>query len=111
MSTTPGPSSLPASPGQRAAAVVRRSSSRVLPLLISIAREIQERRSALVDLEFDSFCLGQHDAHAREVAAEIATHRRELRRVFEEVERLGWSVTDGEPPRFRFRGRRKARSG
>jgi hypothetical protein len=88
-----------------------RTSSRILPLLVSIAREIQERRAALVDLEFDSFCLGRQDARARDLDAEIATHRRELRRVFAEVGRLGWSVVEGEPPRFRFRGRDRPLTG
>ena len=62
-----------------------------------------ERRAALLDLEFSLFFHKDDDPlRTRLLLAEIATHRRELRHVREEVHRLGATLVDVEPPVFRF---------
>ena len=77
--------------------------AKLLPLLASISREITERRAALLDLEFALFFYQDDDPlRARTLLAEIATHRRELRHVREEVRRLGATLVDLDPPVFRF---------
>src|SRR5262245_53038699 len=81
------------------------AAKRLAPLLTSIAGEMEERRAALVQLES---ALSELDVdrssneRARELVAEIAGHRRELRHVLEEVHGLGCSVLGTDPPTFRI---------
>lgn len=67
------------------------SAERMTPLLRSITKELRERRLATEIAEHELAMAkraGDTD-HAARLEAELSTHRRELRQVTKEVERLG----------------------
>ena len=74
----------------------------LLPLLASIGREIEERSSALVELE-SKLAKGLEDSH--NLVAEAAEHRRGIRLARAELDRLGCSVLGTTPMTFRIPGR------
>jgi len=82
---------------------------KLLPLLASIGREIQERTQSLADLEAaierasERPGLDPHRMHA--LVAEAAAHRMGIRLARAELERLGCSVVGTEPLTFRIPGR------
>jgi hypothetical protein len=75
------------------------------PLLESIAREIAERRARLSRLEERVEALRAspfYSAGLRELEAEVASHRRELRHCHDELERLGCSLVGTTPLTIRI---------
>ena len=93
---------------QAHASYERSDANRLLPLLRSIGREIEERTVALEALERR---IGRHPEFPREnpergaLVAEAATHRRELRRARSELQRFGCSVLGLAPLTIRIPGR------
>lgn len=77
----------------------------LLPLLRSITREIEERSAALTELEENLEALSGNPDETREVVAQIATHRRQLRLAQRELERLGCSIVGTTPLTVRIPGR------
>lgn len=71
---------------------------RILPLLRSYAREIRERTSEIDILRVQ---LGHPSdprvLTMRALEASLATHRREIRRLKQELARLGWRVGSMSP--------------
>ena len=86
----------------------RKRAKKLLPLLRSIAREMQERTRALNLLERRMEMLAEDPYPDRNevnnLVAEIATHRRELRQVEKELRELGCSVVGTEPLTIRIPG-------
>ena len=78
-------------------------------LLGSIAREIEERSRALEVLEARIDALSKLDLYdpetLRNLEAEAAVHRRQLRLTRTELSRLGCSLVGVDPPTFRIPGR------
>ena len=79
----------------------------LLPLLASIAREIEERTACLESIEsaLASSPFAEPGDGPPNLVAEAATHRRELRMARQELERLGCSVVGTTPLTFRIPGR------
>jgi hypothetical protein len=81
----------------------------MLPLLGAITGEIMERTGALEMLDIEVEALRSMTPHneesLRHVAAEAATHRRELRHAKRELEQLGCSVVGTEPLTLRIPGK------
>jgi hypothetical protein len=79
---------------------------RFLPLLRSIAAEIQDRSAALARIEKALFEITGSPRHReereRQLVAEGSAHRRELRLARREVERLGCTVVGTEPLTLRI---------
>lgn len=74
--------------------------NRLLPLLQSIARELYERRAVLIRLEQDLKATepSQHtDDDLLGLLSEIATHRREIRRICREFEALNCTLVGEDP--------------
>ncbi|MAB79572.1 MAG: hypothetical protein CMJ89_09500 [Planctomycetes bacterium] len=89
-----------------------RGANRLLPLLNSIGREIQERTEALDQLEDQIGCLSSSNrttertgALLAQASAEAATQRRAIRQVREELQRFGCSVLGTDPLTIRIPGR------
>ena len=81
--------------------------NRLLPLLRSIGKEIEERTESLERLEA-SIALqpaGSQTTEARALVAEAASQRRELRHAREELQRFGCSVLGTAPLTIRIPGR------
>ena len=76
---------------------------RILPLLESIAREIQERSEALGAIE-RGLRRRPPEQERHQLVAAAATHKRELRHVEKELDRLGCSLASRSPLTFRIRG-------
>jgi hypothetical protein len=78
-------------------------------LLGSIAREIEERSRALEVLEARIEALASLELYdpetLRNLEAEAAVHRRQLRLTRAEPSRLGCSLVGVDPPTFRIPGR------
>jgi len=72
------------------------TTAQLVPLLRSIAGEIQDRNQRVADLEARSAQLtGEPDGARDELAlvqSELALHARELRRAEKELSRLGWRL-------------------
>lgn len=83
---------------------------RLVPILRSIMLEIAERTAAIEMLEARLETLsapqfaktGAHER--REIQAELATHRRELRLANQELPRIGCARDDDHPARILIRG-------
>jgi hypothetical protein len=86
----------------------RGRATRLLPLLNSITREIEERSAALAELEARMSpsegmpFLAEDELH--NLVAEAAMHRRELRHAKEELLALGCSIVGTEPITIRIPG-------
>ncbi len=80
----------------------REDAERMMPLLRSIGREIKERSRAIRELEARRAAAG--DAFAGSLDAQLSSHRLALRRVNKELERLGLSVDESNPPRILIPG-------
>jgi len=75
------------------------------PLLASIGRELAERNARQAELEARLVELGTSpgfEAERRELQSESAIHRRELRHLRAELERLGCSVVGTSPLTIRI---------
>ena len=81
----------------------------LLPLLASIGRELEERTTALEEIETRIDSLSEKASTQRVdiqiLVAEAAAHRRGVRLAREELERLGCSVVGTTPLTFRIPGR------
>lgn len=80
----------------------------LLPLLTSISAEIEERQTAIGRLteRIEALSVAPH-AHQDEILrlqAEVATHKRELRYVGNELESLGCEVDENGPLTIRIPG-------
>lgn len=80
----------------------------ILPLLVSIGREIKNRMRAIDDIEEK---LGKfnpsstaHDEEKSALVAESAVHKRELRTALKELERLGCKLDADHPLRILIPG-------
>jgi len=89
----------------------RGRATRLLPLLNSITREIEERSAALAELEARMSPSAPSDGlpfltedELRNLVAEAALHRRELRHAKEELLALGCSIVGTEPITIRIPG-------
>ena len=85
-----------------------RGANRLLPLLSSIAQEIEERTEALERLEQELENLERQNRRSHEervLIAEAASQRRELRHAREELQRFGCSVLGTAPLTIRIPGR------
>ncbi len=85
-----------------------RGANRLLPLLRSIGKEIEERTEALARLEGRIERLHPENRvtpEARAIIAEAASQRRELRYAREELQRFGCSVLGTAPLTIRIPGR------
>jgi hypothetical protein len=90
--------------GNKAALFATQGARRALaisPLLVSIGREIRERSDALAVLLVERQ-RERRDPRARALLdAECASHRRELRHTYKELERLGCQLVCSRPHAFR----------
>jgi hypothetical protein len=80
------------------------NAERMLPLLRAIGQEVRERNLAIHALEtrIADLTLAPR-LHAQEIAqleSELSTHRRELRGIEREMERLGCSFDQDDPNRI-----------
>ena len=85
-----------------------RGANRLLPLLRSIGKEIEERTEALERLEQEIEGLQPQSRvtqESRALIAEAASQRRELRHAREELQRFGCSVLGTAPLTIRIPGR------
>ena len=85
-----------------------RGANRLLPLLSSIGREIEERSVRLADLEAQIQRVQKNpkaSEKARKLIAEAAVQRREIRHATEELQRFGCSVLGTDPVTIRIPGR------
>jgi hypothetical protein len=91
----------------------RDRATRLVPLLRSITREIRERTHAVEHLEARLMSHRNSGWPGEpQVRAELACHRRELRRAREELARLGCALDESHPLRVLIPGRDgKLRSG
>src|SRR5688572_33309653 len=84
---------------------------RLVPLLRSITKEIQERAQSIDRLEHERKRQSpksearQHARRMREIDAELAMNRRQLRVATREIERLGCGLEVQHPPRVLIPGR------
>ena len=79
--------------------------NRLLPLLESIGRELEERTAKLAVLELELVAQGNApdgDPVVSDLVAQIAAHRKGLRQCRSELEKLGCSVLGTEPLTFRI---------
>jgi len=87
----------------------RSEAERLLPLVRSIGREIEERNRALAALERRMATLSIDQLEQREELArlegQLSTQRRELRRAEKELATLGCSLDVDHPLRVLFPGR------
>jgi hypothetical protein len=81
---------------------------KLLPLLVSIGREVKNRMRAITELEqklaASRASKGSRDPAARETIAQLAMHKRELRTSLEELERLGCDLDADHPLRILIPG-------
>ena len=80
---------------------------RKIPLLRAIAREVQERTRAIVDLELRVERIDDKTDSLEELLSmqsELTTHRDELTRVESELTQLGWSLEEFDPLRLLMPG-------
>ena len=81
---------------------------KLLPLLVSIGREVKNRIRAIDEIEQKLAKQGPATAaRAQEMAqavAELATHKRELRLALKELERLGCELDEDHPLRILIPG-------
>jgi chromosome segregation ATPase len=86
----------------------RRSATRLLPLLRSIAAEIQERTASVARLEERIRDLSQdrttHRDEIKTLAREVQNQIQNLRRVVHELEELNCTIEPEEPLTFRIQG-------
>jgi len=85
-----------------------RGANRLLPLLNSIGREIQERTEALDQLDYRIGRLPSSNrtgALLAQASAEAATQRRAIRQAREELQQFGCSVLGTDPLTIRIPGR------
>jgi hypothetical protein len=81
----------------------RQAAERMTPLLRSITQELVDRRRAVEALEQELAAQRSLDERSDAVLlreAELATHRRELRQLEKEVERLGLELDEDHPLRI-----------
>jgi hypothetical protein len=84
-----------------------KEAEQLLPLLVSIGREIKNRMRTINDLEAK---LGQKRVSSRASEeklaeqAELAVHKRELRKTLRELEELGCKLDDDHPLRILIPG-------
>jgi len=84
--------------------LARKDAERLMPLLRSIGREMRERTKAIdhLELRLDALADARH-AHGEEIASlesQLSNHRRELRRVENEVGQLGCNLDADHPLRI-----------
>lgn len=81
-----------------------REAKHLTPLLRCIARELDERTRAVAHLEERQRAFAStphvHSADLGNIQAELAVHKRELRRCRTELEDLGCRVDDRDPARI-----------
>jgi len=81
---------------------------KLLPLLVSIGREVKNRIRAIDELEQKLSKYGPsnpvRDADGAQMIAELATHKRELRTALKELERLGCELDADHPLRILIPG-------
>jgi hypothetical protein len=81
---------------------------KLLPLLVSIGREVKNRLRAIDELEQKLEKLGPAkragNPRGAEVVAQLATHKRELRSALKELERLGCDLDADHPLRILIPG-------
>ena len=81
---------------------------KLLPLLVSIGREVKNRIRAIDALEQELSKYGPskpaRDAKATELIAQLAIHKRELRTSLKELERLGCELDADHPLRILIPG-------
>ena len=81
---------------------------RMVPLLRSISREMNERVHAIAEAEClleacgSAGCVGECDAATLEL--QLSVHRRELNRVERELANIGWVRDEDHPLRLLMRG-------
>jgi len=80
----------------------REDAERMMPLVRSIGREIKDRTRAIQALEYRRAVSGGELAGSFD--AELSMHRRELRQVTKELDRLGLSVDESDPLRILIPG-------
>lgn len=87
----------------------KRYAEQILPLLRSIAREIQDRTTAIAHGEESMRSLAatghRNDEVYRSLVADVAVQKRELRHVMSELEHLGCSLEPDSQLTFRIQGR------
>ena len=81
---------------------------KILPLLVSIGREIKQRMRAIEELEDKIASLGTTSAKRGELGAklhaQLTVHKRELRTTLQELERLGCTLDADHPLRILIPG-------
>lgn len=81
---------------------------KLLPLLVSIGREVKNRIRAIDELEQKLQQYGPanpaRDPAATETIAQLAMHKRELRSALKELERLGCDLDEDHPLRILIPG-------
>jgi hypothetical protein len=81
---------------------------KLLPLLVSIGREVKNRIRAIDELEQKLAKYGPsnpaRDMAATELVAQVSLHKRELRRALKELERLGCDLDADHPLRILIPG-------
>jgi hypothetical protein len=81
---------------------------KLVPLLVSIGREVKNRIRAIDELEQKLARYGSanpaRDAAANEIQAQLSTHKRELRLALKELERLGCDLDEDHPLRILIPG-------
>jgi hypothetical protein len=81
---------------------------KLLPLLVSIGREVKNRIRAIDELEQKLSKYGPsnppRDPEATQAVAELAMHKRELRTALKELERLGCELDADHPLRILIPG-------
>ena len=81
---------------------------KLLPLLVSIGREVKNRIRAIDELEQKLASYGPtnpaRDQAATEAIAQLAVHKRELRLALKELERLGCDLDADHPLRILIPG-------
>lgn len=88
----------------------RERALQLLPLLHSIAAEIEERTTALARLEHMEEGLSRsahlHEDELANLRAEVAIHKRELRYTGKELRELGCSLDEAAPLTIRIPGQK-----
>ncbi|MBI5362443.1 MAG: hypothetical protein HZA53_04635 [Planctomycetes bacterium] len=82
----------------------KQDAERLLPLMIAIGHELDERSTVIAQLEARLSSLpSAHDPQGKEAAgivSELSAHRRELRYTESELSRLGCSIDADQPLRI-----------
>ena len=82
----------------------RHEASLLVPLLKSIAPEVEERWLSLRRLDLRLRTAAYDEARTRNLEADRANHRKELRLTVSELERMGCAVDNDHPLRVRIPG-------